>query len=67
MPEFLVVGASEVPALSSFLSECTTVLTTSLGWVAEVASTIRSDPMLLVPAIMGIGLVCIGIYKALRH
>lgn len=49
--------------LASFLGDVTTVLTSAVDWVSACAGMVMANPLLLVPTIMGIGLVGIGIIK----
>lgn len=49
--------------LGSFLGDVTTVLTSAVDWVGACANMVISTPLLLVPTVMGIGLVGIGIIK----
>lgn len=49
--------------LASFLTSVGTVLTSAVGWVGSCAEMVMGTPLLLVPTIMGIGLVGIGIIK----
>ena len=53
----------EASALSTFLTNIGTILTSAVGWVGSLSDMVTSNPLLLVPTTMGIGLIGIGIIK----
>lgn len=53
-------GAS---TLATFLGSIGTILTSAVGWVGSCAEMVTSTPLLLVPTVMGIGLIGISIIK----
>lgn len=57
-------GAS---ALSGFLSDVGTVGTTIITWVGQVAETVTSKPVLLVPVAIGIFGAAVGFFRRLRR
>ncbi|MGN0965279.1 MAG: hypothetical protein ACI4O6_07980 [Dysosmobacter sp.] len=50
-------------SLSTFLGNCTTILNSCVEWVAACGDMVLSTPLLLVPTVMGIGLIGISIIK----
>ena len=53
----------EATALATFLTDVGTVLTSAIDWVGSCAEMVVGSPLLLVPTVMGIGLIGIGIIK----
>ena len=49
--------------MTTFLESVGTVLTSSIGWVGSCAEMVMGTPLLLVPTILGIGLIGISIIK----
>ena len=49
--------------MTTFLESVGTVLTSTIDWVGSCAEMIMSTPLLLVPTILGIGLIGLGIIK----
>lgn len=56
-----------VTVMADFLSQMSSIGTTVLTWVGEVAETVVGTPILLLPAGMAIFGVAIGVFKSLRH
>lgn len=50
-------------AMTTFLGNIGTVLDSSIDWVGSCAEMVINTPLLLVPTILGIGLIGIGIIK----
>lgn len=50
-------------ALSSYLETITTVLTSAVSWTGSCAEMVMSHPILLVPTVMGVGLIGLSIIK----
>lgn len=57
----------ETSALSAFLANIGTVLTSATGWVGTIVGVIMDTPVLLVPVSLGIAMTAIGIFNALRN
>ena len=53
----------EASALSTFLSNIGTILSSCIDWVGSCGEMITSTPLLLVPTVMSIGLIGISIIK----
>ena len=53
----------ETTALATFLTDVGTVLASAIDWVGSCAEMVIGSPLLLVPTVMGIGLIGIGIIK----
>ena len=49
--------------MATFLETVGTVLNSTIDWVGSCAEMIMSTPLLLVPTILGIGLIGLGIIK----
>lgn len=49
--------------LASHLENIGTVLTAAVGWVGSAADMIVNQPLLLVPTIMGVGLIGLSVIK----
>ena len=68
MGEAMLLEATvETATLSSFLTDVTSVLTTATGWVATVASTIRSEPLLLLSVILPFVGFGVYLFRRLLH
>ena len=50
-------------SLATHLENIGTVLTSAVDWVGSCANMITTQPLLLVPTIMGIGLVGLSVIK----
>lgn len=55
-----------VSALSTFLSNVGTVLTSATGWIGTIVGVIVETPVLLVPVGMGIAAGAISLFHRLR-
>lgn len=53
-------------ALTTFLGNIGTILTSATGWVGTVVGVIMETPVLLVPVGIGISYSVIRIFKSLR-
>lgn len=49
--------------MTAFLALCTEFLTAALGWVGQVATVVKDEPLMLVPILMGIAGFAIGLFK----
>ena len=49
--------------LASYLETITTVLTSAVSWTGSCAEMVMSHPILLVPTVMGVGLIGLSIIK----
>lgn len=49
--------------LASHLENIGTVLTSAVGWVGSCAEMIVNQPLLLVPTVMGLGLIGLSVIK----
>lgn len=50
-------------ALSTLLTDIGTVLSSAIDWVGSCGEMIISTPLLLIPTVLGIGLIGISIIK----
>lgn len=51
--------------IASLMETMGTIFTTSIGWVAEVAEVVASQPLLLMGVIFGFAFVGVGLFKRL--
>lgn len=51
--------------IASLMETMGTIFTTAIGWVAEVAETVGSQPLLLMGVIFGFAFVGVGLFKRL--
>ena len=51
--------------IASLMETMGTIFTTSIGWVAEVAEGVASQPLLLMGVIFGFAFVGVGLFKRL--
>lgn len=49
--------------LATHLENIGTVLTSAVDWVGSCASMVTGSPLLLVPCIMGVGLIGLSVIK----
>lgn len=56
----------EASALSGFLTNIGTVLTSAVGWMSTVVGAIVDTPILLVGASLGLAFTGVRLFKALR-
>jgi len=49
--------------LSTYLETITTVLTSAVSWTGSCAEMVMAHPILLVPTVMGVGLIGLSIIK----
>lgn len=61
------MGGGTTNAMSEILSGLTSLTTSLLGIVTSVVTTIVSQPLLLIPTLMGFLYGGVRLYKALRH
>lgn len=54
-------------ALSTFLSNITTVLTSAVGWMGTIITEVMENPVLLVPCVMGLAFTGVALFKSLRR
>lgn len=53
-------------ALSGFLTNVGTVLTSAVGWMTTVVGAIMDTPILLVSAALGLAFTGVRLFKSLR-
>lgn len=53
-------------ALSGFLTNIGTVLTSATGWIGTIVGVVMETPMLLVPCALGLAFTGVSLFKALR-
>ena len=49
--------------MTALLTTVTEVFTAAIGWVGTVASTIASEPLMLIGFVLGLGGIAIGYFK----
>lgn len=52
-----------VSAMTALLTTVTEVFTSAIGWVGTVASTITSEPLLLIGCVLGFIGVGVGLFR----
>ena len=53
--------------MATVLTSITDVFTAAIGWVGVVASTVASEPLLLIGFVTGFVGVGIGLFKRMAH
>lgn len=53
--------------VASVIGDMGTILTAELGWVGEVATTVASNPILLIFTIGTFALIAVGIFRRLLN
>lgn len=53
-------------ALSGFLTNIGTVLTSATGWIGTIVGVVMETPMLLVPCALGLAFTGVALFKSLR-
>lgn len=53
-------------ALSGFLTNIGTVLTSATGWIGTIVGVVMETPLLLVPCSLGLAFTGVRLFKALR-
>ena len=51
--------------MATLLESVGTVLTSAVGWISTVASTVVEEPTLLIKFALGLGMTGIGLFKSL--
>ena len=50
-------------ALAGYLDNIGTILTSAVGWTGSCAEMIMSHPLLLVPTVIGVGMIGLNVIK----
>lgn len=53
--------------MTAFLGQCTEFLTAALGWVGQVATVVKDEPLMVSPFIMGLVGYGAGMFKRLAR
>jgi len=62
-----LIPQAEVSTLSSLLTSITTVLASCVDWMKSIGTAVVETPILLVPAVIGIAMAGVALFKSLSH
>ena len=56
----------EANALTTFLANVGTVLTSVVEWMGTIVTAVLNNPVLLVPCVMGLAFTGVALFKSLK-
>lgn len=56
----------EASALTTFLTNIGTVLTSAVGWMGTIVTAVVENPVLLVPCALGLAFTGVALFKSLK-
>ena len=62
-----MIPQTAASALSTLLTDIVSVLTSCVDWMKSIGTAVVETPILLVPAVIGIAMAGVALFKSLSH